>query len=160
MKLPKPSCRNAWAWVIGTTLLLPMAAAGEEIRVLIVPSKDFAVGVQTRALERAIAENSHSLRVVKDLAEAHVLLQFTDYRIEPHKKVGSWRWWDGRVKILLQSDADLEDAALASLLPERFSLVIMGETGGTEMERTVATLERFLRKSLRRDKPKRGADAI
>jgi hypothetical protein len=160
MKLPKPWCRSAWAFVVGAALLLPVAAAGEEIRVLFVPSEDFAVGVQTKALERAIAENSHSVRAVKDLAEAHVLLQFTDYRIEHHKKDGPWRWWDGRVKILLPADAGLKDAALASQLPERFSLVIMGEGGGNEMERTVATLEHFLRKSLRRDKPKRGADAI
>jgi hypothetical protein len=137
-----------------------MAAAGEEISVLFVPSQDLATEVQTRALERAIAENSHSVRVVKDLAEAHVLLQFTDYRIEHRKKDGPWRWWEGRVKVLLRADAGLKDAALAFHLPERFALVIMGQDGGTEMERTVAALEHFLRKAMGRDTPKRGGEAI
>jgi hypothetical protein len=141
-------------------LLFPMAAAGEEIRVLFVPSQDLATEVQTKALERAVAELSNSVRAVSDLADALVLIQFTDYRVEHRKKDGPWRWWDGRVKILLRPEGSLKDAAQALRLPERFTLVIMGEGGGTEMERTVAALERFLRKALGRDAAKHGGEVI
>jgi hypothetical protein len=109
-----------------------MAAAAEEIRVLFVPSQDLATEVQTKALERAVAELSNSVRAVSDLADALVLIQFTDYRVEHRKKDGPWRW-DGRVKILLRPEGSLKDAAQALRLPERFTLVIMGEGGGTEM---------------------------
>jgi len=160
MRLPTPSYRSACAFVIGATLLLPMAAAGEEICVLFVPPQDVAIESQSRALERAIAENRHSVRVVNDLADAQVLVQFTDYRVEHRKKDGPLRWWHGTVKVLLPADAEVEDAALAFRLPERFALVIMGQDGGTEMERTAAALERFLRKALGRDRPKRGGEAI
>jgi hypothetical protein len=160
MRLPTPSYRSACASIIGATLLLPMAASGEEIRVLFVPSQDLDIEFRTRALERAIAENSHSVRVVKDLVDAHVLLQFTDYRVEHRKKDGPLRWWHGTAKVLLPAEAELKDAAPAFRLPERFALVIMGQDGGTEMERTAAALERFLRKALARDRPKRGGEAI
>jgi hypothetical protein len=73
---------------------------------------------------------------------------------------GPWRWWDGRVKILLRPEGSLKDAAQALRLPERFALVIMGEGGGTEMERTVAALEHFLRKALGRDAAKHGGEVI
>lgn len=132
MRLPTASSRSACACVIGATLLFPMAAAAEEIRVLFVPSQDLATEVQTKALERAVAELSNSVRAVSDLADALVLIQFTDYRVEHRKKDGPWRW-DGRVKILLRPEGSLKDAAQALRLPERFTLVIMGEGGGTEM---------------------------
>src|SRR6266851_5808348 len=101
MRLPIPSSRSACACVIGATLLFPMAAAGEEIRVLFVPSQDLATEVQTRALVRAITELSNSVRAGRDLADAHVLIQLTDYRVEHRKEHGPWRWWEGRVKMLL-----------------------------------------------------------
>jgi hypothetical protein len=137
-----------------------MAAAAEEIRVLFVPSQDLATEVRTKALERAIAELGNSVRAVSDLADAHVLIQFTDYRVEHRKKDGPWRWWDGRVKMLLRPEGSLKDAAQALRLPERFALVIMGEGGGTEMERTVAALERFLRKALGRDAAEHAGEVI
>ncbi len=160
MRLPIPSSRSACACVIGATLLFPMAAAGEEIRVLFVPSEDLATEVQTRALVRAISELSNSVRAVRDLADAHVLIQFTDYRFEDRKEHGPWRWWKGRVKMLLPPDGALKDVAQALRPPERFALVIMGQGGGTEMERTVAALENFLRKALGRDAAKDGGEAI
>jgi hypothetical protein len=160
MRLPTTSSRSACACVIGAMLLFPIAAAGEEIRVLFVPSQDLATEVQAKALERAIAELSDSVRTVSDLADALVLIQFTDYRVEHRKKDGPWRWWDGRVKILLRPEGSLKDAAQALRLPERFALVIMGEGGGTEMERTVAALERFLRKALGCDAAKHGGEVI
>lgn len=160
MRLPTASSRSACACVIGATLLFPMAAAAEEIRVLFVPSQDLATEVRTKALERAIAELGNSVRAVSDLADAHVLIQFTDYRVEHRKKDGPWRWWDGRVKMLLRPEGSLKDAAQALRLPERFALVIMGEGGGTEMERTVAALERFLRKALGRDAAEHAGEVI
>jgi hypothetical protein len=161
MRLPTPSNRRACTCVIAATLLFPIAAAGEEIRVLFVPSQDLATDVRTRALERAVAEFSHSVRAVRDLADAHVLIQFTDYRVEHRKKDGPWRWWDGRVKIVLPADGALKDAAQAlRRLPERFALVIMGQGGGTEMERTVGALEHFLRKALGRDAAKQSGEVI
>jgi hypothetical protein len=156
MRLPTLSYRSGWASVIGAALLLPTAAAGEEIRVLFVPSEDVATEVQSRALERAVAETSHAVRVVKELADAQVVLQFTDYRIEQREKDGPLRWWHGTAKVLLPAEAALRDAALAVHLPERFALVIMGQDGGTELERTAAALEDLLRKALGRDRPKRG----
>src|SRR5437773_12428913 len=113
MRLPTTFYRSRWACVIAATLLLPMSAAGEEIRVLFVPSQDLATEVQTKALERAIAQKSHSVRVVNDLTNADVLLQFTEYRIEQRKKDGPWRWWEGRVKVLLPADAGVKDVAQA-----------------------------------------------
>jgi hypothetical protein len=162
MRLPTTSRRSACACacVIGATLLFPIAAAGEEIRVLFVPSQDLASEVQTKALQRAISELSNSVRAVSDLADADVLIQFTDYRVEQRKKDGPWRWWEGQVKILLRPEGSLKDAAQALRLPERFSLLIMGESGGTEMERTVATFEHFLRKALGRDAAKHGRELI
>jgi hypothetical protein len=160
MRLPTTSSRSACACVIGATLLFPIAAAAEEIRVLFVPSQDLATEVQTKALQRAISELSNSVRAVSDLADADVLIQFTDYRVEHRKKDGPWRWWEGQVKILLRPEGSLKDAAQAIRLPERFSLVIMGESGGTEMERTVATFEHFLRKALGRDAAKHGRELI
>lgn len=58
------------------------------------------------------------------------------------------------------ADGALKDVAQALRLPERFALVIMGQGGGTEMERTVAALENFLRKALGRDAAKDGGEAI
>src|SRR5438132_4149906 len=135
MRLPIPSSRIAFACLIGATLSFPMAAAGEEIRVLFVPSQDWATEVQTKTLERAIAERSNSVRVVRDLADADVLIQFTAYRVEHHNNDGPWRRWEGRIKMVLPRDAALKDVAQALSLPERFALVIIGEGGGTEMER-------------------------
>jgi hypothetical protein len=160
MRLPTPSHWTACAFVIGATLVLPMAAAGAEIRVLFLPAQDVDIQFQARALERAIAENSHFVRVVKDVADAHVLIQFTDYRVEHRKKDGPLRWWHGTAKVLLPADATTKDAALAPRLPERFALVIMGEDGGTAMERAASALERFLRKALGRHSPKRSGEAI
>jgi hypothetical protein len=39
MKLPTRFERIVWSWVVGGTLFLPVLAAGEEIRVLFVPSQ-------------------------------------------------------------------------------------------------------------------------
>jgi len=160
MRLPTPSYRSACACVIGATLFFPPAAAGDEVRVCFVPSQDVATEVQARALKRAIVEHSHLVRVVKDLADADVLLQFTDYRIEHRKKDGPLRWWHGTVKVLLRGEAERDDVALALHLPERFALVIMGQDGRSEMERIVAALEHFLRKALGRDTPEDGGEAI
>jgi hypothetical protein len=148
------------ACVIAATLFCPMAAAGEEIRVLFVPSQDLATEVQTKALARAVAQTSRSVRVVNDLTDADVLLQFTEYRVEQRKTDGPWRWWEGRVKVLLPADAGVKDVALALRLPERFALVIMGQDAGSEMERTVAALENYLRKALRREIAKPGREVI
>jgi len=146
--------------VIGATLSFPMVAAGEEIRVLFVPSQDPATEARARSLEQAIGTHSHLVQVTKDLADADVVVQFTEFRIEHRKKDRPWRWWDGRVKLLLRADAGAKEVAQAFRLPERFALVIMDEGGGTEMERTVAALENFLRKALGRETPKRGGGTI
>jgi hypothetical protein len=138
-----------------------MAAAGEEeIRVLFLPPSDSTMEGRTKALERALAESSRSLRVVRDLADAHVVVQFTMYRVEQRKKDGPLRWWHGQAKVLLPKDAEPRDVALALHLPERFALTIMGDDGGTELERTAAALERFLGKFLGREAPKRRDEPI
>jgi hypothetical protein len=113
-------------------------------------------------LKRAIAEHSSWVRVVTHLADADVLLQFTDHRIEHRKNDGPLRWWHGTAKVVLPADAGRKDVALALHLPERFTLLVMGRDGGSEMERTVAALERFLRQALNRDRdtPRRGGEAI
>ena len=160
MRLPTPSYRSARACVVGATLVFPPPAAGDEVRVCFVPSQDVATEVQVRALKRAMVEHGHWVREVKDLADADVLLQFTDYRIEHRKKDGPLRWWHGTVKVLLGGEAERNDVALALHLPERFALVIMGQDAGSEMERTVAALERFLRQALGRGTPRDGGEAI
>ena len=118
MRLPTTFYRSGCACLIAATLLLPITATGDEIRVLFVPPQDLATRVQTKALEAAIAHKSHSVRVVNDLTDAHVLLQFTEYRIEQRKTDGPWRWWEGRVKALIPADAGVKDVALALRLPE------------------------------------------
>jgi hypothetical protein len=160
MRLSTAFYRSKCAYVIAGTLVLPTAAAGEEIRVLLVPSQDLATDVRTKALERAIAQKSRSVRIVSDLTDADVLLQFTEYRIEPRKTHGPWRWWEGRVKLLLPSDASAKEVALALRLPEQFALVIMGQDAGSELERTVAALEDYLRRAMGRDIAKPNREVI
>ena len=160
MRLPTPSHQVVCACVIAALLAFPLVAAGEEIRVLFVPSQDPATEVRARALGRAIAADSHLVQVVKDLADADILVQFSEFRLEHRKKDGPWRWWYGRAKVLIGADAGPKDVARALHLPERFALLITGEDGGTEMDRTVAALENFLRKALGRETGKRGGEAI
>jgi hypothetical protein len=160
MKLPTRFERSVWSWVVGGTLFLPVLAAGEEIRVLFVPSQHPITQIRAKALEEAISDQSHSLRVVKDLADADVLVQIAGYRVEAHKQAGPWRWWEGRIRVLPHADAAAKEVAQAVRLPERFELVIMGEGGGTGMHRTVRALETFLKKALGHETHKRGGQEI
>ena len=151
------SYQRICAFMIATILLFPICAAGGDIRVLFVPSEDLAAQVQTRAIEQAIAERGGPLNVVKDLRDAHVLVQFTDYRIEREGKGGPRRWWDGQLKLLVPPDKPTARHEAAQ--PERFSLLIIGEDG-SEMPRAVVALERVLRKALGGQTARRSVQAI
>jgi hypothetical protein len=50
--------------------------------------------------------------------------------------------------------------ALALRLPEQFALVIMGQDAGSELERTVAALEDYLRRAMGRDIAKPNREVI
>src|SRR5262249_2919859 len=95
------------------------------------------------------AEAGGSLRTVKDLAAAEVVIQFIAYRVEQKKKDGPWRWWEGQAGVLLPPEVAQTDAVPRVREPERFSLVIMGEDG-LPIQRAVAGLEQFLRKAVGR----------
>jgi hypothetical protein len=160
MRLTTRVSLKACAWVVGALLCCPVRAGGEEIRVLFVPSRDLTAEAHRRALELALVEKMGIVRVVTNLVDAQVLLQITDYRVEHRKTGGPLRWWHGQVKILLSADATLQDVAIASRLPDRFALLVMGEPARTEMDHTVKVLENFLRRALRHDAKKHEGDTI
>jgi hypothetical protein len=127
-------------------LVSPTAVSADEIRILFVVPRDAAVvDSQVRKLEQAIAGSQGPLTVALSLSEAHVVVQFTEYRRSIGEKGEPLFHWVGQAKLLEQPK---EMTISATPLPERFELLVIGEDG-REQERALKSLELMLSKTLR-----------
>jgi len=141
--------------VIGAVASSSMVWA-EDIRILLVPPRDAALEVQVRKLEQAIRESHRPLAVAESLGDAHVILQFTDYRRSTGEKGEPQFHWIGQGRLLRPPDAM---TITATPLPDHFELLVIGEDG-SESQRAVTSLELMLSKTLRPGRPPSAKDAI
>jgi hypothetical protein len=129
-----------------TGLVCPTVVSADEIRILFASSHDAgAVDAQVRKLEQAIGEGRGPLAIAESLSEAHVVVQFTEYRRSIGEKGEPLFHWVGQAKLLKQPK---EMIVSATPLPERFELLVIGEDGREEL-RAVKALELMLSKTLR-----------
>jgi hypothetical protein len=126
-------------------IICPAMAWADEIRILFIGARDIGVEVQVRKLERAIRESRGPLAIAESLSEAHVIVQFTEYRRSIGEKGEPLFHWVGQAKLLRQPKAMTVGA---TPLPERFELVVIGEDGREEL-RALKSLELMLSKTLR-----------
>jgi hypothetical protein len=134
------------AGLAATSLVCPTVLAADEIRILFVAARDAGpLDAQVRKLERAIGEGRSVLAVAESLSEAHVVVQFTEYRRSIGEKGEPRFHWVGQAKLLKQP---AEMTVSATPLPERFELLVIGEDG-TEEQRALKSLELMLSKTLR-----------
>jgi hypothetical protein len=120
--------------------------SADEIRILFVSSRDAGpVDAQIRKLERAIGEGQGPLAVAESLSEAHVVVQFTEYRRSIGDKGEPLFHWVAQAKLLKWPE---EMTFSGTPLPERFELLVIGEDGGEEL-RALKLLELMLSKTLR-----------
>ena len=140
--------------VIG--LLCPTVVSADPIRVLFVVPRDAELKVQVSKLERAIAEHPGALALAQSLREAHVVVQFTDFRRSTGDKGEPAFHWIGQAKLLRQPE---ERTVSSTSLPEEFELVVIGEDGRGE-RRALELLETMLNKTLRPKARTPAKDAI
>ncbi len=122
----------------------PAVASAETIRILFVASRDAGVDVQVERLERAIEESGGPLALAGSLSDAHVVVQFTEYRRSRGEKGEPLFHWVGQAKLLKPPE---EMTVSATPLPERFVLLVIGEDG--RIPRALRSLERMLSETLR-----------
>jgi hypothetical protein len=141
--------RRAWGPVLATlgalVLAHPAAASADEIRVLLVASRDADVDLQISMLERAIRQSPGPLAVADGLADAHVVIQFTGHRRTAGKDGEPLFHWMGQAKLL---NVPQEMTVSTTPLSERFELVVIGREG-SEAQRARKLLETVLTKALR-----------
>jgi hypothetical protein len=137
-------------------VVCPTMVSADEIRILFVVSRDAGVEAQVRKLERAIRESQGPLAIAESLSEAHVVVQFTEYRRSIAEKGEPLFYWVGQAKLLKQPE---EMTVSATPLPERFELLVIGEDG-REQQRALKSLELMLSKTLRPRARKPGKEAI
>jgi hypothetical protein len=127
-------------------LVFPAVVSADAIRILFVLPRDAGVlDIQVRRLERAIEESRGPLAVAQSLSDAHVVVEFTEYRLSIGNKGEHLFHWVGQAKLIGQPE---EMTVSATPLPERFTLLIIGEDGRGEL-RAMKSLERILTKTLR-----------
>lgn len=127
-------------------LVCPTVVSADEIRILFVAARDAGLmDAQVRKLERAIRRGAGPLAVAESLTEAHVVVQFIEYRRSIGEKGEPRFHWVGQAKLLVQPEAMTLGA---TPLPERFELLVFGEDG-TEERRALKALELMLSKTLR-----------
>ena len=80
---------------------------------------------QVRKLERAIRESQGPLAITESLSEAHVVVQFTEYRRSIGEKGEPLFYWVGQSKLLRRPE---EMTVSATPLPERFELLSLVRT--------------------------------
>jgi len=152
-RLGLPGCLLA-GLVLGVAC--PRVVSADEIRILFVVSRDAGVDAQVRQLERAIEESRGPLAIAESLIEAHVVVQFTEYRRSTGEKGEPLSHWVGEAKLLKQPE---EMTVSATPLPERFELLVIAEDG-REQQRAFKALELMLSKTLRPRARKPAKDAI
>ena len=126
-------------------VVCPAVVSADEIRILFVASRDAGVDTQVTKLERAVGESQGLLAVVERLVEAHVVVQFTEYRRSIGEKAEPLFHWVCQAKLLKLPE---ERTVSATPLPERFELLVIGEDG-SEQQRALKSLELMLSKTLR-----------
>jgi len=136
-------CARAGLMVMG--VVYPAMGSADEIRVLFMVSGDPAVEAHVRRLERAVRRSQGPLVMTESLSEAHVVLQFTEYRRSVVEKGTPLFHWRARAKLLKAPD---EMTVSTTPLREQFELVVIGEDG-REPERALQALERMLSQTLR-----------
>jgi hypothetical protein len=119
--------------------------SAEPIRILFVASRDRGVNAEVMKLERAMYESRGPLAVAERLADAHVLIRFTEYRRYNGEKGKPLSHWLGEARLLAKPDGMTVGA---TPLPEHFLLVVIGEEN-QEYHRALESLARMLRKTLR-----------
>ena len=119
--------------------------SADEIRILLVASRDAGVDAQVRKLEQAIGERQGPLVVAESLVEAHVVVQFTEYRRSIGEKGEPLFHWVGQAKLLKLPE---EMTVSATPLPERFELLVIGDDG-SQQQLALKLLELMLSKTLR-----------
>jgi hypothetical protein len=131
-------------------------ARAEDIGILLVPARDAALQVKVWKLEQATRDSHRQLAVAETLADAHVIIQFTDYRRSTGEKGVPLFHWVGQARLLRQPEAM---TISATPLPERFEFLVIGEDG-SESQRALKSLELMLSKTLRPRRPRVEKDAI
>ena len=142
------ACRwraRALAVLAVLALAHPAVASADEIRVMLVPSRDADVDLQISMLERAIRQGPGPLALAEGLEDAHVLIQFTEHRRSTGKDGEPLFHWTGQAKLL---KVPAEMTVSATPLSERFGLVVIGREGN-EVQRVLKLLETNLTKTLR-----------
>ncbi len=122
----------------------PAVASAEAIRILFVASRDAGVDAQVERLERAIEESGGPLALAESLSDAHVVVQFIEYRRSRGEKGEPLFHWVGQAKLLKPPE---EMTVSATPLPERFELLVIGEAGRTQQ--ALRSLELMLSRTLR-----------
>lgn len=128
-----------------TSLLCPTVVCADEIRVLFVVPRDAELNVQVSKLERAIGEGHGPVALAESLSDAHVVVQFTEYRRSLGDKGQPLFHWRGQAKLLKQPE---ERTVSSTALLEHFELLVIGEDGRGE-RRALELLETMLNKALR-----------
>ena len=129
-----------------TGLVCPTMVSADEIRILFVSSRDAGpMDAQVRKLERAIGEGRGTLALAESLGEAHVVVQFTEYRRSIGEKGEPLFHWLRQAKLLKPPK---EMTVSATPLPEQFELLVIGEEGREEL-RALKSLELMMSKTLR-----------
>jgi hypothetical protein len=82
----------------------PALVSADEIRILLAASRDAGVELQIRKLERAIRESEVPLAIAESLTDAHVVVQFTEYRRSIGKDGELLFRWAGEARLLKQPD--------------------------------------------------------
>jgi hypothetical protein len=143
--------RAGWGSVFAALVVIALAqpvvasAGADEIRVLLVPSREADLDLQISLLERAIQQSPGPLALAGGLSDAHVVIQFTGYRRSTGKDREPQSHWMGLAKLLKVPE---RMTVSATPLSERFGLVVMGREG-SEAQRTLKLLETNLTKTLR-----------
>lgn len=131
--------------------------SAEEIRILLVASRDPGVETQIRRLERAIRESEGPLVIAESLSEAHVVVQFTEYQRSIAEKGEPLFTWVGQAKLLKQPE---EMTVSSTPLPEQFRLLVIGDKGKERERVPLKSFELMLSRTLRPRAPKPVKEAI
>ena len=133
------------------------AACSEPIRVLLVMPKDSAeLSQRVSQIDDALLALGGGVVGVTTLAEADVVIQFTDYRRTTSGDGQVVDYWNGQLKLLSPSSEDLEPLAP---LTNGFMLVQIGREQA-EPAGIVVALAQMLLKQLGREVERPGGDPV
>ena len=133
------------AVLVVLALAHPAVGSAEEIRVLLMPSRDADVDLQVSMLERAITQSAGPVALTKGLGDAHVVIQFIEHRRSTGKDGQPRFHWMGQARLLKVPE---EMTVSATPLSEQFVLMVIGREGN-EAQRALKLLETFLTRTLR-----------